>query len=328
MQIKKQSGFPIDFKKQTGLAVFIVFFFSLPFFMHNYFYQEIILLIFLYAGLGCAWNILGGYTGQLSLGHAAYFGLGAYAYALSVDSLGIIPAIILAWIIPAVLAIPIGWITFRLRGPYFALGTIAFAQILQILATDQLKDFTRGSAGLLVHSIMPQPQYYYYLMLAFFIVSFLVMRSVAESKLGYYLMAIREDENTAQVVTINTTWYKNVALFISASLTGIGGAFYASMLGMIEPVTVFGIDLSNEIVFLVILGGVGTLWGPLVGAVLLQLSSDFLKVYLGSMNIPLLSDSNAFAFFLYGLLIVLVVRFAPDGIVGVLNRWIRKWRTT
>jgi branched-chain amino acid transport system permease protein len=317
-----------ELEKHLSLIIFIVAAVIIPFVMDNYFYQQILLLIFLYAGLGCAWNLVGGYAGQLSLGHAAYFGLGAYSYALTVGTIGLVPALLAACLIPVVLAVPIGWITFRLRGPYFALGTIAFAEILRILATDQLKGFTQGSAGLLVESIVSDPKYYYFIMLAFFVAAFLIVRYVAESKLGFYLMAIREDEDTAQTVTVNTTYYKIVALLISACLTGIGGALFASMLGTIEPDPVFGARVSNEIVFLVILGGAGTLWGPLIGATILQLSSEAFKVWLGEMNIPLLSDPNAFAYFLYGLLIVIVVRYAPDGLTGIFRRWLLRRKTT
>jgi branched-chain amino acid transport system permease protein len=313
-----------QWKKHAGLLIFFAIALLIPFVMQNYYYQQILLLIFLFAGLGCAWNLVGGYAGQLSLGHAAYFGLGAYTYALTAGAIGVVPAIVAACIVPVIFAIPIGWITFRLRGPYFALGTIAFAEILRILATDQLKDWTQGSAGLLVDSMASDPQYYYFFMLAFFVVAFLVMRFAAESKLGYYLMAIREDEDTAQTVTINTTYYKIVSLVISALLTGIGGALFASMLGTIEPDPVFGGNVSNQIVFLVVLGGAGTLWGPLVGAILLQLSSEIFKTYFGALNIPFLSDPNAFAYFLYGLLIVVIVRYAPDGLTGVFKRWMRR----
>lgn len=307
-----------------GIGLCVIISLLVPMVITNQFYQQIFLMAFLYAGLGCAWNLVGGYAGQLSLGHAAYFGIGAYTFALFVDKTGIFVALILSALVPAIFAIPIGWLTFRLRGPYFCLGTIAFAELLRILATDQFKDLTQGSAGLVVTSLTTEPQYYYYFMVLFFVGAFLIVQYVAGSKTGYYLMAIREDEDTAQTVTVNTTLYKLIALILSALITGVGGALYASMLGTIEPDPVFGGQISNQIVFLAVLGGAGTLWGPLVGAFILEISSEFFKVYLGSLNISFLSDPNAFAFFLYGLMIVLVVLLLPDGIVGWLTRLKRR----
>lgn len=323
-QSTQPSTFVATMKGNTTFLVFLVVALLLPFVITNPFYQQVILMIFLYAGMGTAWNLIGGYTGQLSLGHAAYFGLGAYTYSLLVDSTGIWIALVASALVPILFSIPIGWITFRLRGPYFTLGTIAFAELLRILATDQLKGVTQGSAGLVVTSLVQDPQMYYYLMLIFFVFAFLLVKYVVESKTGYYLMAIREDEDTAQTVTVNTTLYKLIALMISALITGIGGALYASLLGTIEPEPVFGSSISNQIVFLSVLGGVGTLWGPFIGAVILQISSEFLKVFLGTMDVPFLSDPNAFAFFLYGLLIILVILFFPEGIVGMIKRLRRR----
>jgi len=152
------------------------------------------------------------------------------------------------------------------------------------------------------------------------VVSFLIVAYLVTSKTGYYLMAIREDEDTAQTVTINTPRYKLFALLVSALLTGIGGAIFAANLGSIQPNDVFGGDVSHQIVFLTILGGAGTLYGPLVGAVILELASDYLKSSIG--NVTWVNDPNAFAFFLYGFLIVLVVMFMPAGIVGTIaNGW-------
>lgn len=311
-------------KAHIGLAGFILLGFILPSLISNQFYLQIILMIYLYAGLGAAWNILGGYAGQLSLGHAAYFGLGAYSYALLAPKLGILLGLASAAVVPVLFAAPIGWITFRLRGPYFSLGTIAFAELLRILSTAQLQDLTQGSAGLLVTSLTNQQNMYYYFMLCFFIAVFVITRFVVHSRTGYYLMAIREDEDTAQTVAINTTWYKLIALLISALITGVGGALFAGMFGIIEPGMVFGGSISNQIVFIVILGGAGTLWGPLVGAIILELTSELLKVYLGAQTIPFLSDPNVLAYFLYGLIIVLVILFLPEGVFGGFQRLLRR----
>lgn len=286
----------------------------------NGYIQQLLELIFIFAGVGFAWNIIGGYAGQLSLGHAAFFGIGAYTFAILSSFWGIWAALLAGGILSLVLSIPIGWLTFRLRGPYFSLGTIAVAVLLNTLANNQLADITQGSAGMIMDSLGNRDTFYF-LTLAFLVLSFWVMWWISESKMGYYLMAIREDEDTAQTITINTTAYKVYALMISAFLTGIGGVLYASgILGTIQPDYVFGFGISNQIVFLVILGGAGTVYGPLVGSVILQFSSEFLKNTIG--NLSFIRDASAFAFFVYGVLIILVILYMPDGIVGTIaKRW-------
>lgn len=295
-------------------------------FVANVYYQQIIFLIFLYAGVGFAWNLVGGYAGQLSLGHAAFFGIGAYTFALLANHVNVWLALGAAALVAAVSAAPIGWICFRLRGPYFVLGTIAVAELLSVLATNQFKGLTKGAAGLLVNSLVTDPSLYYWVALGFMVIAFVVVALLATSKTGYYLMAIREDEDTAQTVTINTPFYKLLALLVSALLTGVGGAIFAANLGTIQPSDVFGSAISNQVVFLAILGGAGTLYGPLVGAVILEFASDYLKNSLGGVS--WIGDPNAFAFFLYGLLIVLVVMYMPSGIVGTLANWWKRRRTT
>jgi branched-chain amino acid transport system permease protein len=307
-------------KKGLPLLVLLLVLIFLPF-VTNPYYKQILFLIFLYGGVGCAWNLVGGYAGQLSLGHAAFFGIGAYSYALLAPHVGVWPALGLAALLAMGSAAPIGWMCFRLRGPYFALATIAVAQLLNVLATNQLNGLTQGAAGLLVSNLVDDPELYYWVGLGFLVVCFLVVARLATSKTGYYLMAIREDEDTAQTVTINTTLYKLYALLVSALLTGVGGAIFASNLGSIQPNDVFGGAISNQVVFLAIIGGAGTLTGPLVGAFLLEFASDYLKNAIGGA--AWIGDPNAFAFFLYGLLLVLVMMYMPAGLVGTISKW---WR--
>ncbi|MCL6517530.1 branched-chain amino acid ABC transporter permease [Alicyclobacillus sp.] len=301
------------------LPVLALIVFAVIPFTASFYYQQIFFYIFLFAGVGFAWNLVGGYAGQLSLGHAAFFGIGAYTYALLAQHIGVWPALLAAAVLSTVSAAPIGLICFRLRGPYFALATIAVAQLLLVLATNQFKDLTQGAAGLLVQGMVSDPSLYYWVALGFMILAFAITALLATSKTGYYLMAIREDEDTAQTVTINTPLYKLYALLVSALLTGVGGAIFAANLGTIQPNDVFSGAISNQVVFLSILGGTGTLFGPLVGAVILEFASDWLKNAL--TGVAWLGDPNAFAFFLYGLLIVLVVMFMPAGIVGTLTKW-------
>lgn len=305
-------------KKWIAAIVILALFCLVPF-VTNFYYQQIFFYILLYGGIGCAWNLVGGYTGQLSLGHAAFFGIGAYTYALLAPALGVWLALVVAAIFSALSAAPIGFICFRLRGPYFALATIAVAQLLNVLATDQFKGITQGAAGLLVPNLLQDPSQYYWAALLFLALAFVVVARLVGSKTGYYLMAIREDEDTAQTVSINTPLYKLYALLVSACLTGVGGAIFSAHLGSIQPNDVFGSAISNQVVFLAILGGAGTLYGPLVGAFILEFASDYLKNSL--TGVTWIGDANAFAFFLYGLMIVLVVMYMPSGIVGTASHW-------
>ncbi|MCL6593582.1 MAG: branched-chain amino acid ABC transporter permease [Alicyclobacillus sp.] len=305
--------------KSWGIPVLVLALLVVLTLVADVYYKQIFFYIFLFAGVGFAWNLVGGYAGQLSLGHASFFGLGAYTYALLAPHTGPLLAVLAAAAVATASAAPIGMICFRLRGPYFALATLAVAQLLLVLATNQLKNLTQGAAGLLVQSLVPDPSLYDWVALGFMVLSFLVTAGLATSKTGYYLMAIREDEDTAQTVTINTPLYKLYALLVSALFTGLGGVIFAANLGTIQPNDVFSGAISNQVVFLSILGGAGTLYGPLVGAIILEFASDYLKNAL--QNTTWLGDPNAFAFFLYGLLIVLVVMYMPSGIVGTAAKW-------
>ncbi|UOF92522.1 branched-chain amino acid ABC transporter permease [Fodinisporobacter ferrooxydans] len=309
-------------KKWFVACLILILCVLLPF-VTNLYYKQILFYIFIFGGVGLAWNLVGGYAGQISLGHAVFFGIGAYSFALLAPHTGVILGIVLAGLVSAISAVPIGWICFRLRGPYFSLATIAVAQLMNVLATNQLKHWTQGAAGLLVPNVVKNPDNYYWVALGFAALAFGIVTRMATSKTGYYLMAIREDEDTAQTITVNTPLYKLYALIVSAFLTGIGGVVFAANLGSIQPNDVFGGAISNQVVFLAILGGAGTIYGPLVGAFILEFASDYLKNSVGSLSF--IGDPNAFAFFVYGLLIVLVVMFMPAGIVGTLeNRWKRR----
>ncbi len=290
-------GFKIGWKFWVGLIVLLLWA-RMPWFIHNNYQLQVLFRITLFAALGLAWNLVGGYAGQLSLGHVAFFGVGAYGLALFAE-LGIpvwISAFLAALVATAFAAI-IGTIAFRLRGPYFTLATIAFAEVLRLAATNL--NVTGGAIGLAA--------------VALAVISFVANYWASRSRFGYYLMAIREDEDTAAAVGINTARCKVYALLMSAFLTALGGALYGSAFQFIVPDSILTIDISIQIAIITMLGGAGTLLGPIVGAVLLLSASEAFK--------NVFQESHLL---IYGVLIVVVVLFMPEGIVGGLQHLFRK----
>lgn len=280
---------------------------------------NVLFRVFLFAGLGLAWNLVGGYAGQLSLGHAAFFGIGAYGLALFHDKLGV-PiwlALVLGVAIAVAAAFVIGRVAFRLRGPYFGLATIAFAEVLRLSAKN-LPNVTGGDVGVQVPALFAShpSRWFYCSAVALTGLAFAVTAQIARSRLGYSLQAIREDEDTALACGIDATRTKLLALLISAALTALGGALYASLFLFIVPDQVLVIDISIQIAVVAMLGGAGTLIGPIVGALLLEPASELLKNVFHEAHL-----------LIYGALLVLVVLFLPEGIVGAVNaRWRRRSR--
>jgi branched-chain amino acid transport system permease protein len=273
----------------------------------------------LFAALGVAWNLVGGYAGQLSLGHAAFFGIGAYALPLYHDKLEIpIPGALVLLIVTAMAAAyVIGRVSFRLRGPYFALSTIAFAEVLRLSAKN-LERVTGGDVGLqvpaLFGSISPT-RWFYLAAVLLTAAAFVTTALIARSRFGYELQAVREDEDTARACGIDPARTKLNAFMISAAFTALGGALNASQSFFIVPDSVLAIDLSERPAIAAMLGGAGTLTGPIVGAVLVETAQELFK------NV----FREAFQL-IYGALLVIVVLFLPEGIVGTLASWWRRQR--
>jgi branched-chain amino acid transport system permease protein len=289
--------------------------FSAPQFVENNYLLQVLFRIALFAALGLAWNVVGGYAGQLSLGHVAFFGVGAYGYSLLAGfAMPKSLALLLAALVSTAFAAVIGSIAFRLRGPYFTLATIAFAEVLRLVATNL--EITGGAIGLTVPSLFTGRNLwrsFYFAAVALAVVAFLVNAWISRSRFGYYLMAIREDEETAGAVGINTAFCKLQSLLISAFFTALGGALYASAFQFIIPDSILNIDISIQISIITMLGGAGTLVGPVVGAVLLLAASEAFKNQFKESHL-----------LIYGILIVVVVLFLPEGIVGGLQRLFRQ----
>lgn len=279
--------------------------------------MTIAITILLFAGWATAWDILGGWAGQVSLGHASFVGLGAYFVAIGQTEYALAPwwAITLGMIAAAALAFSWGRITFGLKGPYFTLSTIAFAEIFRLIAINE-GWLTGGATGVFISSF-PEPfgldlfsrTIHYYLALAFALLAIGTVASISRSKFGYQLRAVREDEDSAMAAGINPTRVKLKAFMLSGALTAFGGGIYGMFLSFLEPHILFYLLLSIQIALTAIIGGRGTVWGPAVGAVVLMGSGEIFRTAFAEANL-----------LIYGLLILVVVLFLPHGIIGELNR--------
>src|SRR5512147_2553524 len=242
--------------------------------------MHILILVIMWSVIGMAWNILSGYCGQVSFGHAAFFGTGAYTAGMLYSKFGIsgwwgVPASI---VVVTAFALVIGYICLRLRGPFFALATLSMGVILRNVA-ENLVNFTGGDLGIMIRErSWVEKTWYYYIILAIAFGTFLAVKLVIASRLGYYFVAIREDQDAAESLGINTTLYKTIALCISGALTGVAGAFYMNYMGYIDPHIVFALhDVSIITIMIVMVGGVATQWGPLVGAVIMVLLAEVIR---------------------------------------------------
>lgn len=295
----------------AGAALLLV----LPFFLRPYL-MDVFIVIFLFALLANAWDIIGGYAGQLSLGHAGFFGIGAYTSTVLFVSCGVSPWIgmLCGCVLATIVAVILGFLCFRygLKGPYFALATLAFGEGLRILAMNW--SLIGGSLGILIplqksslltftfsHKIP-----YYYIAFVLMALSTAVLFFIDRSKMGLYLLAIREDEDAAESAGVDTTRFKLAAIAVSALLTAMGGTFYAQYLMYISPDEVFGISHSIEIILRPIIGGSGTVFGPILGAFVLGPLSEVARLYLGGYS--------GVHLMVYGIIVMVVVLFLPSGI--------------
>jgi branched-chain amino acid transport system permease protein len=272
--------------------------------------MHILILVIMWSVIGMAWNLLSGYCGQVSFGHAAFFGTGAYTAGMLYSKLGLSGwwGVPLSVMVVSAFALVIGYICLRLRGPFFALATLSMGVILRIVA-ENLVEVTGGDLGIMIRErTWVEKIWYYYIILAIACATFLTVKAVIQSKLGYYFVAIREDQDAAESLGINTTLYKTIALVISAVLTGLAGAFYTNYMGYIDPKVVFALhDISIVTIMVVMVGGVATFWGPAVGAIIMVLLAEMIR------SIPVLGTAHHTFF---GILLIVIIIFLPNGIVG------------
>jgi len=296
---------------------------SLPFFLND-FQIHLAILIMLYAYLGMGWDILGGYGGQFSFGHAAFFGIGAYTSSILFYYYQVSPwfGLILGAILATLLGLFLGFLCFRykIRGIYFIFVTFAFSEILGLIVQNYREDFFRGSMGILIPLKGDAPFYFqftsripfYYIILLFLAVLFLVNYKIETTKMGYFLKSIREDEIAAETLGVNIFRWKMTAMGISSFFVAIGGTFYAQYISFIDPPLGFSWRISLEIFLRPLLGGSGMPAGPLVGSLILTPLSEAIKA--------ILSGHSEIYLMFYGGILICCMMFFPEGIVGFLWR--------
>lgn len=300
-------------------GLLVVFLLVYPVIFTKPFPQHLMIMVFLYIVLSQSWNLLGGFVGQVSLGHAIYFGIGAYAAVLLQVRLGL-PAWV-AFILGGAAAVPVSYIigipTFKLGGHYFAIATIAVGEVMRILF--QNWEWVGGNVGLdlpMVKEGLWNFQFhhsklgYYYIGLILVALTILCIHLLQNSKMGYYFRAIKGDQNAAASLAVNPARYKLIANAISAALAGLAGGFYAQYVLFIDPPSVMASKISVLVMLTTVLGGAGTLWGPVIGTAVLIPLSELSRVYWGG-------GGQAFDQVVYGALIVILAVFQPAGLLGL-----------
>ena len=293
-----------------------------PFLVHDSFVLHALLITCLWAGLASAWNILAGFAGQLSFGHAAFLGVGAYTMGILDTTLGVSPwlGMVAGGVVAAALAVAIGVPSFRLRGPYFALATLALAEVVRIVAV-YWDGLTGGSSGLLmpIETGLAAVSWagkgpFLWLTTGYLGVVWLAAAGLRRSRLGYFLAAVREDQEAAAVAGVDPTWAKMQAAMLSAFFTGVGGAILACYLTLVEPDSFLGVQVSTQFLVITIVGGLGTLSGPVIGAFVATPLAEFLRSVIGS------EIAGSLHQLIYGISFILVMIFLPRGIAPHLLR--------
>ena len=308
----------------TGL-ILLVALALFPLALDDVFYQRVAALVLLGAISASAWNLIGGYAGQVSVGHAMFFGAGAYAALLVYTQWGWPPVagaplgVLVSMALATVICLP----TFRLKGHYFSMATIAAAELVRILVTNFP---LLGAAVGLMGPAVPRglidlqfntPRYYYWIFLAVLAALLLVTALMQYSRMGYYLRAINGSERAARSLGVPVLRFKLYALLLSACFTSLAGTLYAVMVGFADPDSVLGVLISVKMVIMAALGGAGTLFGPLVGAaILIPLEEGTNAAFGGS--------GTGITYVVYGAVIMLIARFLPGGLAELLHRRSRK----
>lgn len=284
------------------------------------------ILTFLFAMCGVAWNVMGGYAGMFSFGQAAFFGIGAYTSSFLLVTFRVSPwiGLVVGGVISSLLAAAIGYPCSNLRGHYFAIASIAFAEIVRIVFTNwQMVGAAEGLtipmlkeslANFMFHSSkLP----YYYIILAFLLLALAVCRRVSTSKMGYYFRAIKESHEIAQVLGVDVVRYRLYAIMISAFLTSMAGTFYAQYILYIDPDSVMILAISVQIVLVAMLGGASTVLGPVIGAAVLVPLSEYSRAWLGYKG-------TGMDVIIYGTLITLISMYQPNGVWGAITKLLRR----
>jgi branched-chain amino acid transport system permease protein len=295
---------------------------TLPLLVTDVYSQNILVLTLMYVALSQSWNILGGYCGQISLGHALYFGLGAYTTALAFTRFGVLPwfGMPAGGVIAALIALTLGYPSFRLRGHYFVIATIVIAETASLLFLNW--DWAGAAIGIdlpvsrdsfltfqFVRSKLP----YFYFALALAFVTWAVSFALENSKWGYWWRAVKDDAVAAESLGVEVFRSKMAAAAVSAFFTAVAGGFYALFVSYINPESVMGFQFSLLIALPAVLGGIGTLWGPALGAAILVPLTELTRSYIGG-------SGRGIDLMVYGVLVIVIALARPDGIIGLFAR--------
>jgi branched-chain amino acid transport system permease protein len=301
----------------TGITLLLLLLF--PLVITQTYLIHVMILVFMFGMLGVAWNIMGGYAGMFSFGQAAFFGIGAYTSSFLLVTFHVNPwiGLMAGGVVAALMAAAIGYPCSNLRGHYFAIATIAFGEIVRIHFNNwKLVNAAEGItipmmdeslANFMFHSSkLP----YYYIMLAFLLLALVICYFVANSKMGYYFRAIKESHDVAEVLGVNVVRYRLIAIMVSAFLSAMAGTFYAQYILYIDPESVMLLAISVQIVLISMLGGAGTIMGPVIGAAILIPISELTRIWLGHKG-------TGVDMLIYGFLITLISVYQPQGIWGL-----------
>ena len=307
-----------------AVAPAVVFFIVaglVPLVVRDAFLLDGLVLILIWGASAAAWNVAGGYAGQVSLGHSAFFGLGAYAAALLGTRWGVSPwlGLVVGALVATIVGLVIGYLSNRLRGPYFVLATIAFSQVLLIVGS-RWRGFTAGSEGIPVPFRpgfwtlgIADKRVWVWIVLALAVIVYLVELYLERSRRGYQLAAVREDEDAALSLGVPARQLKVAAIAVSAALTAACGALWAQYVGFVDPFYVFSVDLSVRFALAAIIGGLGTALGPFLGSLLVTTLETYLRAQFGGIGAGLVG----IYLIIYGIILILVVRFVPEGLTVI-----------
>jgi branched-chain amino acid transport system permease protein len=301
------------------LAALILF----PLVVSNTFFQHIVILFFMFAVMAVAWNIMGGYAGMFSFGQVAFFGIGAYTSSFLLISYQVNPwiGLIIGGLVAALVGAAIGYPCSNLRGHYFAIASIAFGEIVRthfnnwkLIGAAEGLSLPMKDEGWLQFMFNTSKLPYYYIILIFLLIALGVCYWISNSKSGYYFRAIKESHDVAKVLGINVVRYRLIAIMISAFLTAMAGTFYAQYVLYIDPESVMPLPISVQIVLISMLGGAGSVMGPVVGAAILIPLSEITRVWLGYKG-------TGMDMLIYGFLITMISVYQPKGVWGLISSW-------
>ena len=305
------------------IAGLVILLFALPVFGMNSFYLHLFIMIFMHAVMAQSWNVIAGFSGQISLGHGAFFGIGAYATSFFYMEYGITPwiSIFFGMFVSAIFAVLIGIPMLRLSGHYFAIATLLIGISFQVVF--QRWDLVGAASGLWV-TMTPEDSWsalqfhsskapYYYVFLIFFLITFFIVWLLSRSKLGYRLRAVRDDPQAALSLCINVSNYKIIAYVISAMIMAPMGSLFAQYILIIDPDRVFNIEISIIVLLITVLGGIGNVWGPIIGAAILIPISEYSRIYLGGTG-------GAVDLIFYGLILMIICIFRPNGLISFIPK--------